>query len=278
MKKLVILTGCELRHTFFRKYLAQSNGLNVVKSFCEIEKNGREDLIKGNDENSLRRKHLLMREQSEKDFFALYVESVSDRSNPHFISKGEINHPSYVREIIDVKPDLVIAYGCAIIQPPLIEAFEGRFVNVHLGLSPYYRGAGTNFWPFVNSEPEYAGVSFLHIDSGIDTGSIIHQLQATINYGDNIHQVGNRLIKDMAKCCVDLVNCFDNLEPLNVITPNASPARVYRKKDFTEASVSIMYQNFSNGLVDEYLAEKKGGRKDITLVQNPVLTKQVISL
>jgi hypothetical protein len=50
-----------------------------------------------------------------------------------------------------MSPDLIISYGCSIIKRPLIEYFDKKFINIHLGLSPYYKEGGTNFWPFVNN-------------------------------------------------------------------------------------------------------------------------------
>ena len=37
-------------------------------------------------------------------------------------------------------------------------------INVHLGLSPYYKGSATNFWPFVNNELQFLGVTFMVTD------------------------------------------------------------------------------------------------------------------
>ena len=35
MKRIIILTGSELRHTFFRKYIALFENINVVATYCE---------------------------------------------------------------------------------------------------------------------------------------------------------------------------------------------------------------------------------------------------
>ena len=53
-------------------------------------------------------------------------------------------------------------------------------------------------WPLVNNEPEYIGVTYMFIDENIDTGDIIHQIRPNLYQHDNVHTLGNRLIKDMA--------------------------------------------------------------------------------
>jgi phosphoribosylglycinamide formyltransferase-1 len=153
-RRIIVLTGSELRHTFFRKFIAQADGITVLQSFCEGAEKSISAIVATQPENELRIRHLRAREQSEEDFFSLYVDATAEHSNPVFLPKGEINSTSNTQKIISAAPDLIVAYGCSIICEPLLAAFPRRIVNVHLGLSPFYRGSGTNYWPLVNREPE----------------------------------------------------------------------------------------------------------------------------
>ena len=234
MKRVVVLTGSELRHEFFRKYVSLSDRIEVVASYCEGQERSLRALVeKDEDVNDIRLQHLSAREQSEEDFFRLFVDTTTDRSHPVYLPKGEINHPRYTEAIVDSKPDLLIAYGCSLIEEPLLGAFERRFLNVHLGLSPYYRGSGTNYWPLVNGEPEYVGATFMHIDAGIDTGEIIHQIRARCFWGDSPSQIGNRLIVDMSQTHRSIIVNFDRLETVPQL-PAASSEKLYKKTDYTE--------------------------------------------
>jgi hypothetical protein len=275
MKKVIIITGSELRHEYFRKFLSLSDSFLVVRSYCEYEFNSVRNVVEHDSDNLARLKHLVMREETEKDFFQLFCSQVDDRSNPEHLKKGDINLPSSIDTLLSLEPDLIVTYGCSILKSPLIDAFKGRIINIHLGLSPYYRGSGTNFWPFVNNEPEYAGVTFMYMDEGIDTGAIIHQMQATINYGDNIHQIGNRLIRDMAKACIEIIINSDRLHTL-ATPPEHVTGKYYRNKDFTESAVAKMYENFKNGLVDTYLAEQHAAKRYVRLFVNPALQKKTV--
>jgi phosphoribosylglycinamide formyltransferase 1 len=270
MKRVVILTGSELRHTFFRKWLALAEGVEVVRTYCEGLEKSLEAIVEKQADNAWRMKHLRAREQSEEDFFRLYVTAAEDRSGPKELPKGDINLPEHVSELISLKPDLLVAYGCSIIREPLLQAFSGRFLNVHLGLSPYYRGSGTNYWPLVNGEPEFVGATFMHIDAGVDTGEIIHQIRARIAPADTPVQIGNRLIVDMAPVYRDVILRFEKLGkvPQPAEPPNV---RYYKKKDYTEESVKVLYQKFSENLVDRYLTEEAARTAKAPLVINPVL-------
>lgn len=271
MKNIIILTGSELRHTFFRKFLALSQDIHVIQSYCEgMEKSLLAFVEKDPETNDIRLRHLAAREQAEQDFFSLFDETSQDHSNPIRLPKGNINSSETVQAIIEAQPDLLIAYGCSIIREPLLSAFEGRFLNVHLGLSPYYRGGGTNYWPLVNGEPEYVGATFMHIDAGIDTGDIVHQIRARYAWGDTPSQIGNRLIVDMSRVYQRVIVNFEHLVKLDQpLSP--SDEKYYRKKDYTEQSVEILYDNFKNGLVQKYLNEAEDRCAKVPILANPAL-------
>src|SRR5262245_28135433 len=113
MTRVVILTGSELRHTFFRKFLAGSDGIDVVGSYCEGLEKSLAALLPSDAGESLRARHIANRAQSEVDFFGLFVEQAPDRSQPVFLPKGEINSAEHTRAILDSRPDLLVAYGCS---------------------------------------------------------------------------------------------------------------------------------------------------------------------
>src|SRR5438128_11877344 len=94
LKQVVILTGNELRHTYFRKKIALHSQVKVLKTYCESEENL---VAKGaiQASSTKREQHLISRAQSEKDFFEAFTDTVEDLSNPSVIKRGEINEPFY---------------------------------------------------------------------------------------------------------------------------------------------------------------------------------------
>lgn len=270
MKKIVILTGSEVRHTFVRKAIALDPEIEVLRSYCEGKEKSLESVIDtANDEAGIQIQHVEARSRSEEDFFGSFIRLTSDESNALGIKKGEINSSEIQKEILDLSPDLLIAYGCSIIREPLLSAFKGRFLNVHLGLSPYYRGSGTNFWALVNDEPEFCGATFMHMNAEVDRGRVIHQLRARIYSGDTPHQIGNRLIADVGSMYIRIINNFERL--LEVEQISVPEDKYYRQKDFTPESVTRLYQTFNDGLVDRYLKRYEHGEQFAPIVTNPAL-------
>jgi len=269
-RKVVILTGSELRHDFFRKYLALQPGIEVLLTTCEGTGKSLQAIIGKEEKRALRERHLQARACSERDFFELYVRSAQECSNPLFIPKGNVNDAQVVERILSLSPDLLVAYGCSIVRGRLLEEYSGRFLNVHLGLSPWYRGSGTNFWPLVNGEPEFVGATFMHIDAGVDTGEIIHQIRAEYCWGDTPHLAGNRLIARMAGVYADIIRNFDRLPPMPQ-PEEPEHLRYYRKKDFSEAAVAKLYENFRAGMIERYLENRPAHDARCPLVSNPGL-------
>ncbi len=276
MKRVVILTGSELRHDFMRKAIAGAGVCEVTASYCEgLAQSLSARLERQDVDDGLQRRHVEDRAASERDFFEPFVRLTDDRSAPVAIAKGAVNDAEVVQAIIGAAPDLLVAYGCSLIDQPLTDAFAGRFLNVHLGLSPYYRGSGTNFFPLVHGTPEYVGATFMHLDSGIDTGEIIHQIRARVRPGDTPHQIGNRLIADVAAVYCAVVDRFDDLAAMRP-PPTPAEERLCLRKDFTPEATAALYQQFADGMVERYLAEQEARDAAVPIVTNPIL-KDVLS-
>jgi phosphoribosylglycinamide formyltransferase 1 len=271
--RLIVLTGSELRHRFVSMALALARDVTVLRTYRESAEGSLVQKVEAKsatEATELQRRHLLGRAQSERDFFGPFVGIAPDHSAPVDVPRGWINSPECLSQIKELKPDVIAAYGCSLIRGELLTMFPGRLLNVHLGLSPYYRGAGTNFWPLVNDEPEYIGATFMHIDAGIDTGRVIHQMRAISYPGDSPHQIGNRLISDMARVYGDVVSRFGQLADM---PPLATPAvvRVYRMQDLTEEAVKRAYDNLEGGMLERYARHQTARDAAVPILRNPSL-------
>ena len=176
----------------------------------------------------------------------------------------DINNDNYVDEIRDLDPDYIITYGCCIIKPQLLQLFKDKIINVHLGLSPYYFGAGTNFHPFVNNELAAVGCTFMYMNEGIDTGEIIHQVRASVDACDSIHQVGNRLIKRMTLEFIELVKGFDRVKKIPALSNEVG--KTYKMKDCTLQTIEQAYKNIKSGICIDYLREQGANDAKFPLV------------
>ncbi|MCZ6593928.1 MAG: formyl transferase [Bacteroidetes bacterium] len=99
--------------------------------------------------------------------------------------KNAINNIEYVKEIRNLKPDLITVCGCSILRDGILSIPPQGVINLHSGLSQVYRGTWTTLWAIYNKEPEYVGATVHYVSAGIDDGDIFYQGRPEIQEGDN---------------------------------------------------------------------------------------------
>ena len=79
MKQIVLLTGSELRHIFFRKVISADKNINVLASYCEGNEESLFERIAINKSASkLLIKHENLRSQAENFFFSQTCNSTEE--------------------------------------------------------------------------------------------------------------------------------------------------------------------------------------------------------
>ena len=269
--RVVIFTSSNLRHMAFAKRVCQSKTIEVIQIFFESG-NQLEKIVNERNNNSIQLNHLLARNHSEKDVFNLFLKYSFDSSflEKH-VERGWFSSLDCFTQLEKINPDLILVFGTSIIKGQIINRFSGRILNLHLGLSPYYRGSGTNYFPFVNNEPEYCGATYMFLDEGIDTGKIIHQTRPQLFESDSFHQLSNRFLIKVFDDYVKIVENFDKIKSPEIQFHSSNNVRnFYKKKDFSDESLIKLKNNFLNGMIPNYLEKKSIRDKDVPLVMNPI--------
>ena len=252
MIRVILITSNSKRHQYFRIKLENFQNANyqIIHTFIENEM-----LTLEKNSISLEEKnHLTARNVSETDFFDKYLLTFkSKQSKITKLKKGDINNIKNVNYIIKQKPDLILTYGCSIIKGELLKLMENKIINVHLGISPYYLGSGTNFHALHNRDFQCVGYTFLYMDTGIDTGEIIHQNRAKIFPYDSPHQIGNRLILQMVDDMIVLIKNFKKIE--NIKSNKFIKSKIYYQNNFNQNVVINLYKDFSNAII-KYLDKR----------------------
>ncbi len=82
------------------------------------------------------------------------------------------------------KPSVIVVYGTRIIQRHIFECASIITLNMHTGLSPFYRGDSTLFWPVYYNEPEKLGVTVHELVESVDGGAIAATAPVNYDIGD----------------------------------------------------------------------------------------------
>ena len=244
--RTLILTSNAIRHRYLANALTDQATDALVIPECRPSQS-----LGAGDRSDLIRTHLEKRRETEERFFG--DRPFKSPSRP--ILRGEVNDDDVLRTVRVFDPEVAFVFGSSILRQPLLSLIgEGRFVNLHLGISPYYRGSGTNFWPFVNRELQFVGSTVLHIDPGVDTGDIICHVVPQFEMGDDVHSAGCKVIRDSVEVLrrvYDLVERGVALPRTQQWEPNT--VRYYRRRDFSEEVLQQYHRNMANGMIEDYL-------------------------
>jgi methionyl-tRNA formyltransferase len=82
-------------------------------------------------------------------------------------------------------PDVIVVNGTRIIGKDTLAAATARFINMHAGITPQYRGVHGGYWALRNGKPDEVGTTIHYVDTGIDTGAIIEQVTFSVTESDN---------------------------------------------------------------------------------------------
>ena len=107
---------------------------------------------------------------------------------------GSVNDPFYVKLVQDLKPDVIAVMGSCLLKEEILSCAP-HVVNMHTGLSPYYRGSWTNLFPIIEGDYGYFGVTIHLMSLGIDSGDILYTARPQVLADDNYYRVNSRCIQ-----------------------------------------------------------------------------------
>lgn len=166
---------------------------------------------------------------------------------------GESNSEAAFLFLAAAEPELVFLFGSSIIKGHLLSYFKGRIINMHLGLSPYYRGSATNFWPLVDGLPECVGVTLHHATLKVDGGNILMQGRPEPEHHDSSHDLGCKSIIVGVGLMQKLVE-YPAL--LSSEVPQLGVGKLCSRSDFSKLVLEKMLLNFTGGMIDQYIRNK----------------------
>lgn len=96
-----------------------------------------------------------------------------------------VNSTEFIESIKTINPDIILVNGTRIIAASILSQVACPVINVHVGITPLYRGVHGAYWALANNDRQNCGVTIHVIDKGIDTGAILAQDLIKPNGDDN---------------------------------------------------------------------------------------------
>lgn len=254
--KALILTSTSLRHQFFAQQIARD--LEIVAVICEKKS---DYYVRQRADSESIRVHFERNASQELICF----KDVANKPVAKVLSVLDINAPEIIQWVSSFKVDVVCLFGTSILKKPWLSAFPDKIINLHLGLSPWYRGSATLFWPFADAAAEYLGTTIHLAVEKVDAGAILHRIRPTLQPGQNYYQISNQLIRKSIEIFPEIVIGY--LENSLIAQPQENvPGRVCRKVDFDDAALARALSYVGDGFSLQELQRIQGAAKCLCLL------------
>jgi hypothetical protein len=151
------------------------------------------------------------------------------------IKMGDLNRLSTGQLGDALRSDVFVVFGATYIKPPLVDLLvERRALNIHMGVSPYYRGSSTNFWAMYDRRPEYVGATIHLLSRGLDSGPMLFHALPRAEEVDAF-ALGMQAVKaaQLGLCERIADGSIFDLEPIE--QDKSREIRYTRNADFTDA-------------------------------------------
>jgi methionyl-tRNA formyltransferase len=89
---------------------------------------------------------------------------------------SSVNDEECMTAILLLQPDIVIVNGTRIISKKILQSTNAVFINMHVGITPQYRGSHGGYWAVRSNDVEHFGTTIHVVDAGVDTGAVIKQV------------------------------------------------------------------------------------------------------
>ncbi len=259
--RVVLMTGSHPRHLHLARTLHAAGLLHalLIEQREEFVPQPPGGLAEVDRRNFIR--HFHDRGEAERRFFGAADSAGLEARIPLLrIRADELNGEPVGDWLLRQKADAVVTFGVHLIGERLLRQLPAHAWNLHGGLSPWYRGNITLFWPFYFLQPNWAGVTIHELTSRLDGGDVVHHSVPELKRGDGIHDVACRAIVQAADDLARLLEQMRQGRPVSSV-PQKSSGKLFNAKDWTPQHLRLIYQTFDNDIVDRYLDGVLGHRE-----------------
>lgn len=251
--KILFLTGNHPRHLFMARALARTGHLAGLVLETREAHVPAPPVTLPQATRTLFERHFAGREAAESRFF---VAPAGDDPlagiEAHSIARTELNGPVTWAIIDRLQPDLLFSYGVHKLTPETLAHAPRLRWNIHGGLSPWYRGVTTHFWPSYFLQPRHTGVTLHETTEQIDGGDVVHQTAAPLVRGDGMHELACRAVTAFADELPEVVARVGQGTLRPPVHPTTS-GRIWRSSDWEPAHLHLVYELYQNRIVDRCL-------------------------
>ena len=171
---------------------------------------------------------------SEKKFFGDISFSPSNNRSIS-LKSGDLNRVS--REILEpaLSSDYYVVFGSSYIKGWLIDELVRKgAINIHMGVSPYYRGSSCNFWASQDNNFHLVGSTIHKLSKGLDSGDILYHALPTVNDCQNTFDFTMKSVRAAHRSLVQRISDGSIKNITSEKQDSSLEIRYTKNKDFSD--------------------------------------------
>lgn len=237
--KITIFTSNHKRHLYLLNSMSKiCSKLNVIIETSTIFHGTKDGFYKRSD---IKKDYFLNVKKAEKKIFKDERININKNINLKILQHGDLNllNKNDLKHFLS--SEIFIVFGSSFIKGWLLRFLKKkRAINIHMGISPYYKGTDCNFWALKDNKMGYVGATIHLLNDNLDGGPILYHSISEFHPNPFIYTMSTTksAIKSLKKYILE--KKIFKLKPLK--QDYKKNLRHSKKKDFTDKIIKQFFK------------------------------------
>ncbi len=154
---------------------------------------------------------------------------------------GDLNQCSMNLLSDFLKSDVYVVFGSSYIKGELLNfLINQKAINIHAGISPYYRGTDCNFWALFDDNPHLVGATIHLLSKGLDSGPMLYHAMSNIKM--NPFEYSMSTIKSAFHSIAERIKDSSIFKIKPLVQDKKKEVRYSKKSEFNEEIVEKYFE------------------------------------
>lgn len=148
--------------------------------------------------------------------------------------------------IADINPEIVIVFGTSLLPNEIFSKVSALILNIHWGLSPYYRGTHCTDWAILNDDYFNIGYTIHKLSNITDGGDIVDQGRPELTPDDTVFSIDMKLTKLSLERMVRVIEEINNGKRIKFFFQDMSLGKNYYLKEWDRSVIKKVGKKLKN--------------------------------
>ena len=234
---ITLITSDQIRHNYLVNLLSNiATKLNVIQEKKTFFSNQ-------NKISNLIKNYFLKVDEAQKKIFG---NTAIDKKNKNIkllsLGNNELEKCSLNFLSDFLNSDIFIVFGSSFIKKDLVNfLIDHKALNIHLGISPYYRGTDCNFWALFDNNPHLVGATIHLLSKGLDSGQILYHALSEIKEDPFIYTMS--AVKSAFESIAQKIENKTIFEHTPEIQDKSKEIKYSKKNEFNDEVIKKFFLN-----------------------------------